>query len=326
MNGTVQMNARAYKKFLHFALQHAHPNDARTNWQEVLAVLVGRFNDEKSSVEVTDVIPLAAGSSYHVEAHDYTKIFSVLSPERLKRGEFVVGWIHTHPGLGLFLSNTDVRTQSLYQRLDKRSIAIVCDPTKTTPNFPGMRAFRVIDVDDPFTSPLQELPISITDLEPRDFTEAQRVIARRLLAKRVIPLPPVTQLGKVVRRLYIGPEEMLRVVKLAKHQNHYVVNLQWICPHPNQDLTINVQLITTDVNHEAVPKEHRCFSEFCQQLGVESHNVQLRTRTPLPDEWPPALLLPVIPVATWTIPEELVDSVHVIISKGLKTHPPLIIT
>jgi exonuclease III len=42
----------------------------------------------------------------------------------------VIGWIHTHPGLGLFLSSTDVKTykDNLNMTRDDRFVAVVVDP------------------------------------------------------------------------------------------------------------------------------------------------------------------------------------------------------
>jgi proteasome lid subunit RPN8/RPN11 len=40
----------------------------------------------------------------------------------------VIGWVHSHPGHGLFLSDTDVRTLGSWLQLDHRAIAVVVDP------------------------------------------------------------------------------------------------------------------------------------------------------------------------------------------------------
>lgn len=40
----------------------------------------------------------------------------------------IVGWVHSHPGHGLFLSNTDVDTLESWVQLDSRAIAVVVDP------------------------------------------------------------------------------------------------------------------------------------------------------------------------------------------------------
>lgn len=40
----------------------------------------------------------------------------------------IVGWVHSHPKLGLFLSETDGGTLGAWQQLDPRAVAVVADP------------------------------------------------------------------------------------------------------------------------------------------------------------------------------------------------------
>jgi proteasome lid subunit RPN8/RPN11 len=46
----------------------------------------------------------------------------------LDRGCFPVGWVHSHPGYGVFLSPTDIETQRCFQGIFSNSIACVMDP------------------------------------------------------------------------------------------------------------------------------------------------------------------------------------------------------
>ena len=40
----------------------------------------------------------------------------------------IVGWVHSHPGHGLFLSRTDMDTLSAWRQLDPKAVAVVADP------------------------------------------------------------------------------------------------------------------------------------------------------------------------------------------------------
>jgi len=40
----------------------------------------------------------------------------------------ILGWFHSHPGLGLFLSSIDVRSMRNMQRLNQNTVALVVDP------------------------------------------------------------------------------------------------------------------------------------------------------------------------------------------------------
>lgn len=42
--------------------------------------------------------------------------------------ENVVGWYHSHPGFGPWLSIVDVTTQGAFERLNHRAVAVVVDP------------------------------------------------------------------------------------------------------------------------------------------------------------------------------------------------------
>jgi COP9 signalosome complex subunit 5 len=43
----------------------------------------------------------------------------------------VVGWYHSHPGYGCWLSGIDVSTQMLNQQFTEPFLAVVIDPTRT---------------------------------------------------------------------------------------------------------------------------------------------------------------------------------------------------
>lgn len=47
------------------------------------------------------------------------------------RMERVVGWYHSHPGYGCWLSGIDVSTQMMHQQYEEPFVAIVIDPIRT---------------------------------------------------------------------------------------------------------------------------------------------------------------------------------------------------
>jgi COP9 signalosome complex subunit 5 len=51
--------------------------------------------------------------------------------EQVGRLENVVGWYHSHPGYGCWLSGIDVSTQMLNQTYQEPFLAVVIDPTRT---------------------------------------------------------------------------------------------------------------------------------------------------------------------------------------------------
>ncbi|MFX1515243.1 MAG: Mov34/MPN/PAD-1 family protein [Promethearchaeota archaeon] len=129
-----------YEKFLRFALENANPSNPR-DWKECIGLVLGRFSEDE--ILVTDIVPIGSGTAVFVDITDYEKVFSLISPSRINHGEVIVGWAHTHPGLGLFLSSTDIHTQQMYQQMHPKAFALVLDPTKISPGFSGFNIYRL---------------------------------------------------------------------------------------------------------------------------------------------------------------------------------------
>ena len=137
----IKIPKEVYRNFLRFALENANPQRKRRNWKECIGLILGRIDGE--SIRVTDIIPIGSGSSFFVDITDYEKVFSLISFERIDQGEVIVGWAHTHPGLGLFFSGTDIETQLTYQSMHSLSFGLVLDPTRIANHSPGFNIYRV---------------------------------------------------------------------------------------------------------------------------------------------------------------------------------------
>lgn len=102
-------------------------------WQERGGVLLGQR--EGGSVRVSGAVfpPQLARAGNHC-AFDVTCIDIIrqsvtpLDSEIKRIAGTIVGWIHSHPGHGLFLSRTDVETLTTWTQLDDRAVAVVVDP------------------------------------------------------------------------------------------------------------------------------------------------------------------------------------------------------
>lgn len=57
----------------------------------------------------------------------------------------VVGWYHSHPGFGPWLSGVDVNTQQSFEALNKRAVAVVVDPIQSVKGKVVIDAFRTIN-------------------------------------------------------------------------------------------------------------------------------------------------------------------------------------
>ena len=94
--------------------------------REVGGVLVGTLEEK---AEVTDCLPAlqaVSGQTNVTFTHeDWDKILTTL--EKDHPGRRIVGWYHTHPGFGLFLSEYDKFIQKNFFG-DHRMLALVIDP------------------------------------------------------------------------------------------------------------------------------------------------------------------------------------------------------
>ena len=59
--------------------------------------------------------------------------------------EVVVGWYHSHPGFGCWLSGVDINTQQSFEQLNPRAVAVVVDPIQSVKGKVVIDAFRLIN-------------------------------------------------------------------------------------------------------------------------------------------------------------------------------------
>ncbi|MHA1224290.1 MAG: hypothetical protein ACTSSG_01845 [Candidatus Heimdallarchaeaceae archaeon] len=98
--------------------------------KESAGVLLG-YLDENQNLIITD---------FDTGKQQQTATFVVMDDSALvqivedlqSRGkkESIVGWAHTHPSYGCFLSGTDKGTQRIYQNLFPEAVALVIDPSR----------------------------------------------------------------------------------------------------------------------------------------------------------------------------------------------------
>jgi len=112
---------------------------------EVMGLMLGEFVDEYT-IQVIDVFAMPqSGTTVSVESVDH--VFQTKMVDMLKqtgRAEMVVGWYHSHPGFGCWLSSVDVQTQQSFESLDPRSVAVVVDPIQSVKGKVVIDAFRTI--------------------------------------------------------------------------------------------------------------------------------------------------------------------------------------
>merc|ERR1711860_125240 len=113
---------------------------------EVMGLMLGEFVDDYT-VRVDDVFAMPqSGTGVSVEAVD--PVFQAKMLDMLKqtgRPEMVVGWYHSHPGFGCWLSGVDINTQHSFEALSDRAVAVVVDPIQSVKGKVVIDAFRLIN-------------------------------------------------------------------------------------------------------------------------------------------------------------------------------------
>ncbi|MCJ1271872.1 multicatalytic endopeptidase [Lobaria immixta] len=113
---------------------------------EVMGLMLGEFVDDYT-VRVVDVFAMPqSGTGVSVEAVDpvfQTKMMDML--RQTGRPETVVGWYHSHPGFGCWLSSVDINTQQSFEQLTPRAVAVVVDPIQSVKGKVVIDAFRLIN-------------------------------------------------------------------------------------------------------------------------------------------------------------------------------------
>ncbi|VDM95113.1 unnamed protein product [Thelazia callipaeda] len=100
---------------------------------EVMGLVQGKVDARTLVVVDSFALPVEGTETRvnaQVQAYEYMTTFTD-SSEAVGRLHKVVGWYHSHPGYGCWLSGIDVSTQALNQQYQEPFVAIVIDPVRT---------------------------------------------------------------------------------------------------------------------------------------------------------------------------------------------------
>ncbi|KAJ3676888.1 hypothetical protein LUZ60_002612 [Juncus effusus] len=100
---------------------------------EVMGLMQGKTDGDTFIVMDAFALPVEGTETRvnaQVDAYEYMVDYSTIN-KQVGRVENVVGWYHSHPGYGCWLSGIDVSTQMLNQQYQEPFLAVVIDPTRT---------------------------------------------------------------------------------------------------------------------------------------------------------------------------------------------------
>uniref|UniRef100_T1J6D1 COP9 signalosome complex subunit 5 n=1 Tax=Strigamia maritima TaxID=126957 RepID=T1J6D1_STRMM len=100
---------------------------------EVMGLLLGKVDANTMIVMDSFALPVEGTETRvnaQAQAYEYMAAYSDAA-KQVGRLENAIGWYHSHPGYGCWLSGIDVSTQMLNQQFQEPFVAIVIDPVRT---------------------------------------------------------------------------------------------------------------------------------------------------------------------------------------------------
>jgi len=134
---------------------------------EVMGLLIGKIEGDTMIVMDSFALPVEGTETRvnaQTEGYEYMVEYLNLA-KQVGRLENALGWYHSHPGYGCWLSGIDVSTQMLNQQFQDPWLAIVIDPVRTVSSGKvELGAFRTYPEnykpEGESTSEYQSIPIS----------------------------------------------------------------------------------------------------------------------------------------------------------------------
>ena len=125
----VIIKAEAYKTIILYGSRFANNAIPPPNWKEIYGILIGTADDDFVYVERAEALTFGHDTDVKLDNRHYIFIDEIQQKlEKEKQGYYIVGWFHSHPGLNLFFSYTDLINQIFFQTHED-GIGLVFDHT-----------------------------------------------------------------------------------------------------------------------------------------------------------------------------------------------------
>jgi len=136
------------------ALEKVVDHAKSTPNQQVVGVLIGKMSDQTIIVEdaVSGEIEAEVGKAT-LRGESIAKIADDIISKKISGN--VVGWYHSHPGYGIFMSDIDISTQARLQQFSSYIVALVVDPST------GDKGFFTLDPATGNVLPLSDDLVSV---------------------------------------------------------------------------------------------------------------------------------------------------------------------
>ncbi|OLS12813.1 MAG: 26S proteasome regulatory subunit N11, partial [Promethearchaeota archaeon CR_4] len=238
----VILEAQAFKTMVLFGTRFANSSISREDWKEVYGFLLG-YKENEDTLNIQSMVPFIHGSATEVRfsEEDYGLAEEVVDKAE-NAGQFLVGWFHTHPGLGLYLSDIDILNHLGFQSVNPLAVAVVLDPALVAEMGYGFKVFALDNPDEgPAANPL-EREFKIQGLDPTFLAATLLRVVQDAAFQR--PLAPEF---KEISQLAGEPEK-------TEFINEYFPPSPIPKPPPSLDSTLIPQSNISDLENWIEPK------------------------------------------------------------------------
>jgi len=180
------------------AYDDIHRHGAANHQREVVGILLGNVSEDstgKYRVDIVGIVKSESAPGNRTQAQFTHEVWLQLveSAQRNYPNQKVVGWYHTHPGFGAFMSDDDVNSHRLAFS-HPWHVAAVCDPIKNELCFFGWDGSEIKAIKGFYT---YEAPVKEPEPLPRPerMTPSQRKIPAFLIPVLALFLALFTIVG-----------------------------------------------------------------------------------------------------------------------------------
>ncbi len=126
----VLIRAEAYKTIILYASRYANRSIAPEHWKEIYGILIGHSDDDLVYIERAEALTFGHATDVQLDERHYAFIADIQEKlDEEKKGYYMIGWFHSHPGLGLFFSYIDLINQLGFQAKNDDFCGLVFDHT-----------------------------------------------------------------------------------------------------------------------------------------------------------------------------------------------------
>ncbi|TFG26435.1 MAG: hypothetical protein EU532_09775 [Promethearchaeota archaeon] len=128
----VILKAEAYKTIILYSSRYANDMIPPKDWKEIYGILIGYSDDDFVYIEKAEALTYGHSTDVQLDEKHYGFIEEI--QEKLEQDEktkkyYMIGWFHSHPGLGLFFSYIDLINQLGFQARNDDFCGLVFDHT-----------------------------------------------------------------------------------------------------------------------------------------------------------------------------------------------------